>query len=131
MKTTLKLPKCIIYGLPSDSKKDEVQEAIDLNFPNNNSPDLKFLFSVKGRMGKLHWVFQTPPEILKAIYQNKNKMFVNWESHKVKEFLSFRKCTRCQSYDHTTQKCDSHYPYCNFCAKNTCKSTVEAQSHHA
>ncbi|GBO42078.1 hypothetical protein AVEN_124526-1 [Araneus ventricosus] len=51
------LPRCIVYGLPLEITKEELEESLHHNFPGSKSEELRVLFPIKGRTGKNHWVF--------------------------------------------------------------------------
>ncbi|GBM02945.1 hypothetical protein AVEN_269859-1 [Araneus ventricosus] len=79
--------------------------------------DLKVLFPIKGRTGKTHWVFQTPVYIYRQL-RRRQKLTIDWETHTVKEFLSARKCSKCQSLEHTAIHCTAERSFCGFCTGN-------------
>ncbi|KAF8789079.1 putative 115 kDa protein in type-1 like protein [Argiope bruennichi] len=102
-----KLPRLITYGYQQATKKEEVEEGLRLNFNSPYSTEIKVLFSIKGKTGKIHWVFQAPPPLCQVIRRRGNKILFEWENHRVEPFRSVRRCTKCQAFDHTTARCDA------------------------
>ncbi|GBN02210.1 hypothetical protein AVEN_15140-1 [Araneus ventricosus] len=76
----------------------------------------RLMFPIKGRTGKTHWVFQTPVTIYRQL--RRQKLTIDWETHKVKEFLSARRCSTCQSLEHTASHCTTERTFCGFCTEN-------------
>ncbi|GBM26079.1 hypothetical protein AVEN_12840-1 [Araneus ventricosus] len=109
-------PKCIVYGLEPEFTKEQMGEALSQSFGEDHK-DLKVLFPIKGRTGKMHWVFKPPVTIYRQL-RRRQKLTINWETHKVKEFLSARKCFTCQSLEHTASHCTAERTFCGFCTEN-------------
>ncbi|GBL72357.1 hypothetical protein AVEN_115295-1 [Araneus ventricosus] len=68
------LPKRIIYGLEKEFTKEEMEAALSQTFKDIHK-DLKVLFLIKGRTGKIHWVFQTPVYIYRQL-RRKQKLTI-------------------------------------------------------
>ncbi|GBN64036.1 hypothetical protein AVEN_159137-1 [Araneus ventricosus] len=109
-------PKYIVYGLEPEFTKEQMEAALSQSFGDVHN-DLKVLFPINGGTGKIHWIFQTPVDIYRQL-RSRQKLTIGWETHTFKEFLSARKCSKCQSLEHTATLCTAERTFCGFCMGN-------------
>ncbi|GBM33080.1 hypothetical protein AVEN_9625-1 [Araneus ventricosus] len=122
------LQKSVVYGLEPEFTREQIEASLSQSFGDVHK-DLKVLFPIKGRTGKnakqsVKKCFQTPVYIYRQL--RRQKLTIDWETHTVKEFLSARKCSKCQSLEHTTTHYRAERTFVAFALGTTEFQTVSA-----
>lgn len=117
-------PKILVYDLP-DSKKEEEDDVIegireqnpDLEEPNTPfKNDIKVIRKIKSnRQGRAHWVLECSPR-LRSLLLERERIYYEWESNRIKEYDDVTRCYKCQMYGHVAKFCKEKDPACGHCA---------------
>lgn len=124
-KPTKKNPVVMIYDVGKELNNDEVrQEIFSKNFEGSeiSAEDLKKEFEVRHRYRdersggkKCHIVVECSVRVRNWL-RGKDRIFVEWQSCRVKDYVDVARCFKCQRYGHVAKHCSSDKPDCSFCA---------------
>jgi hypothetical protein len=115
-------PRIIIYDVPAILTPDELAEDVFNrnvtqtegleNFKNQFKPSFKL-----GPRDRevVHWVVECSPDVRKELI-NKYRLFVDWHSCRVKDYVSVARCFKCQSLGHVGKYCKHENVTCAHCA---------------
>lgn len=117
-------PCLIIYDVDKNKTKEEIRDYLwNKNLAraglNRTEYDDKILFrfSAKNRDPTLvNWIIEVPPDVY-DIMLDKGRIFIEWKSHRVKEFYNISRCFKCLGYGHTSKSCSSEHSYCGHCGE--------------
>lgn len=118
-----KQPKIIIYDVPSYVKEKEIPEIVFcknsdcINLEKSEFIDgFKPVFKV-GPKGQetVHWVILCSPKVRKCVI-NSNRLFIEWASCRVKDYVAAPRCYKCQNYGHVTKYCRNEANICAYCS---------------
>ncbi|XP_067206978.1 uncharacterized protein [Linepithema humile] len=115
-------PSIIIYDVNKDMTMDEIRKEIwNKNLKRTGLSqevyDSKINFRVKLRNKNptlTNWVLEVPARIFYILIERK-KMYIEWQSHSVKEYVNIVRCFRCFGFGHIANKCTSEHQYCGHC----------------
>lgn len=72
---------------------------------------------IKARDNKEHLVYETTPEI-RNILMKEERVYIDYDRCRVKDFLDVTCCYRCQVYGHIGRSCMEKDPMCSHCTCN-------------
>lgn len=113
-------PKVIIYDIPAGIDKNEVISCIwSQNLKDNLRQEevAKNMKLIKARDNKEHFVYEKKPEI-RNILVKEERVYIDYDRCRVKDFLDITRCYRCQVYGHIGRSCMEKDPMCSHCTGN-------------
>jgi hypothetical protein len=129
-----KLPKMIIYDIPSTYTEEELKEDIyRQNFakqgvtPEEYANEFKLLFRTgPTQQNEVQWVVEISGR-LRNILKDR-RVFIDWRSCKIQDYVIVVRCFRCQLYGHMSKDCQQEKEFCGHCAEQghsyrDCKNT--------
>lgn len=122
-------PRIQIYGVPEDLPEKEVscsvwkQNFIEMD-ETSFEKSFRLVYSSKSQ-GKKNWVATCNPK-MRELLINKGRVYIDWFSCKVKDFISVPRCYKCHGYGHMAGNCKSKLK-CGKCGEEghefkSCKS---------
>jgi hypothetical protein len=115
-------PRIIIYDVPAILTPDELTEDVfNRNVTKTESfENFKNKFKPTFKLGPrdrevVHWVVECSPDVRKELI-NKYRLFIDWHSCRVKDYVSVARCYRCQSLGHVGKYCKHEDVTCAHCA---------------
>jgi hypothetical protein len=125
-----KRPKLIIKGVSSDTNENELIEKIINNnesiktFLSNMGSaalsqhiSLKFKFRKKSRKGDDNYCIEVSPQMRKILLSSGSKLFVDWKSCKVEDYLPLIRCYNCNGFGHKKENCKQEFESCGHCGQ--------------
>lgn len=113
-----KLPKIILYDIPTSMENKEIKEAI---YKQNFEGDIE----EKDFQGEFNLIFKTGPrekEVVNHVAEvtpkmrnlmlNKGKLYLPFLAISVKDYLVVPRCLKCQDYGHITKFCKEENRVC-------------------
>lgn len=105
------LPKVMIYDVPSDISEDEVRNCLRSQNPILRPSDetiqaglrLVKRMPVRDRSVE-HWVLECNPAVRDWL-MSEGRVYIDWSSCRVKDFLNVTRCYNCQGYGHSSKFC--------------------------
>lgn len=122
-------PRIIIFDVPKILQEDElISQLLNKNCANVGpinelKSEIKTLFRVKAKQGsnnakdnssKNHIVLSVSGRICRALV-GIGRVFVDFNSFRVQEFVSITRCFRCQGFGHTSTVCRRDKVICSYC----------------
>lgn len=119
-----KLPKLIIYDLPSEDTPEEVKERIyNQNFRDSRitkqefDGNTKMVFKTGPRdIEVCNWIVETTREIREQFIAA-GRVFYQVHSCKVADYHVVTRCYKCQRYGHVSKYCKALQDVCSHCGK--------------
>lgn len=116
-------PKVVIYDVPIDLTPDQiVNDVYKRNF-HQIIPFDKFKdgFEPSFKVGpkdrkQVHWVCQCSGKVREMLI-NRAKVFIDWISCNVKDYVSIARCYKCQGLGHVGKHCKQQNITCSHCAE--------------
>jgi hypothetical protein len=115
-------PKIVIYNVDREISPEQIKEEIYVrnfqNHVNRQKWDKEFnpLFKIGPKdRDRVHWVIECSPEIRKELI-NSFKIYIEWTSCKVKDYVSVSRCYKCQALGHVSKYCKKEKDVCSHCA---------------
>ena len=119
-----RLPQLILYNVPTNLTNQQLLEAIfEQNFESTMSRgefEQEFTFKFKTgprEMPTVHHVIEVSAAIRKAILA-KQRLYIQFQSIAVKDFLTIPKCRKCHDYGHVMKHCSKEEDTCGQCGEN-------------
>lgn len=113
-------PNIIIYDVPDEIKKEDLNAAIrSQNYPEVDQSffdeRVKPAFGIrrKGR-NTTNWVMEVDPYVRAGILEL-GKLYIDFSSCKVEDYVRITRCYNCQQFGHTTKNC-KNTKTCSICA---------------
>lgn len=105
------LPKIMVYDVPNEITEDEVKTCIITQNPSlrpEADAALKGMkvvkkMAVRDRKAE-HWVLECTPEVRDWL-TSEGRIYIDWSSCRVKDYLSVTRCYNCQGYGHPSRFC--------------------------
>lgn len=118
-----RLPRIAIHGLEQNTSAEDIINAIHLQTQSDTGIPLEELkkqvvFSHKSgpRTGTCTHIFRVPPSVRHTLISY-SKLALDWQLHKVRDWVDLSKCGHCQLYGHIASRCTANTPTCSHCAK--------------
>lgn len=117
------LPRIIIYDVPRELGVDSLAEAIhsqnaDSMDRQTFSKEFKLIFKTGNKKKEVvNWVAEVSP-CLRKLLISKNRVFVDWRSCNIQDFINLTRCYKCQSFGHIAKYCKATYDTCGHCGED-------------
>jgi len=122
---TKKKPVIIVYDVSADLNDDNIKEQVYYkNMRESQIPEGEFQqeFEIKRKYknvqsgGKKGNIIVECSVRVRNFLRGKERIFINWESCKVKDYVDVVRCFKCQRYGHVAKYCTSEKSSCSHCA---------------
>ena len=120
---TAKNPKIIIFGLNIKESKDLVEQVYDQNadFAGDDykifAQQFKPIYSWSSNKRPQNWVVEVHPELTKLIFDKGARVYIQWQSHRVEDYVDATRYFKCQKYGHVAKHCHQNQDTCGHCAQ--------------
>lgn len=118
-----KNPKIIIFDLQkNETEKKLMKHIISQNgFTQQEQKTIqdgaRFSFKTGNRNKEtVHWVLDTTPQA-RNLLMKRDRIFIDWYSCRIKDYIAVTRCYKCQGYGHTTKYCRSKVDICGHCGR--------------
>lgn len=118
---TLKMPRLIVYDVPSDISAEDFTEAVWLQNPGvRDIPwnDFQATFVPRRQLAKgqntCHWIVSVSALVRKRLRANQ-RIFALWSRCRVLDYVVATRCYRCQDYGHEAKHCSHTSDTCGHC----------------
>ncbi|XP_023217356.1 uncharacterized protein LOC111619771 [Centruroides sculpturatus] len=120
-------PRMIIYDIPKNVNEEELLAVIkSMNeevFAGTTNEEFSLLFKTgKRREEVVNWVAEVSPAVRGKLL-SQQRLYIDYNSCKVKDFMAISRCFRCQSYGHIAKFCKDEEDTCSHCAETGHKFT--------
>lgn len=110
-------PRIIIYDVESKLEASEVKELITRQNPELGNEVVKACFKTGPKTGEFcNWVMEVSPSV-RAKLIRKRRVYMNWNSCRVSDFVISLRCFKCHVYGHISKHCNVA-PICGHCGEN-------------
>ncbi|KAG8239025.1 hypothetical protein J437_LFUL018662 [Ladona fulva] len=117
-------PKVIIFSINREDNNEEfITSLYRQNMQGTNITEEEFTnscqykFTTGRRDSKyINKVFEVTPEV-RQVLLNKDKVYVGWVSHYIKDYIGVSRCYRCQAFGHIAKVCREKDNICSHCAQ--------------
>ncbi|KAG8238848.1 hypothetical protein J437_LFUL018297 [Ladona fulva] len=118
-------PKIIIFSVDRSLEVEDLKTNVfnqNMRDDDITEEDFKNGFKLAFTTGRrdsryCNYVFQVTPLIRDLLLQ-KQKIYSDWTSHYVKDYIGVTRCYKCQGYGHTAQGCREKDSICSYCARS-------------
>lgn len=116
-----KKPKMILYDVPLDLTARELTQVVfSKNIENLTLEEFEKGFNPIFKVGpkkrsSVHWVIEGSP-IVRKLLINKSRIFVDFASCRIKDYLAVTRCFHCQKFGHVAKHCRQQEGVCPHCA---------------
>lgn len=115
-------PTAIVYDIEKDADKTEFINSLwdknlqDADFDREQLlGKIKYKFATRTKdRGKENWVLELPAPVYRYLLA-KGRAYVDWHSHRIKEFINVSRCYKCLNYGHSAKTCKAETPTCEKC----------------
>lgn len=117
-------PSIIIYDVNKDMTTEEIRKDIwNKNLKRYGlsqevyDSKINFRLKLKNKNPTLsNWVLEVPARVFHILTERK-KIYIEWQSHSVKEYINIARCFKCFGFGHIANKCTSEHQYCGHCGE--------------
>lgn len=124
------LPRILVYDVDKRVNGNQfIQDLIIKNLDGVGKveqleKELKLLSRMNGKEDKCNLVFSVSGRIFNRL-MNFGRIFINFDSHRIREYTSITRCYKCQGFGHTSRVCSK--TICGHCVQEghdfkTCKN---------
>lgn len=126
------LPRLIIYDVDAKLSEEQVVNKLiqkNLDFLEDAAAKLKIVQKTGPRGGdRVHYIVQATGQVRDVLLSN-GRVFIDWNSHRVRDWNTVSRCYRCQGFGHVAAKCTRDI-VCGYCAEKghrigECKKTAD------
>jgi len=119
-----KMPKIIIFGINIKSKDELTDQIYEQNEdfagedPETFKSQFKPIYSWSRNNRTQNWVVEVSPQLRKAMVANGFRVYNQWQSHRVADYIDATRCFKCQKYGHVAKHCQQATEICGHCAQS-------------
>jgi hypothetical protein len=114
---TRTLPRLAVYSVKAKMEEKDLKECIKAQNDLEEGCHVRPLFRFGKRNENVtNWVVEVDPLSRKKILNTK-RVYIEFSSFKVKDFVSITRCFKCQRHGHTSKNCKEK-EYCEHCSEN-------------
>lgn len=120
-----KRPIVMIYDVGSDLKDEDILDEVfsrNMNGSEIQEEEFKREFKVRHRYKdkrlpgkKCHIVVECSVRVRNWL-RSKERLFIEWQSCRVKDYVDVARCYKCQRYGHIAKHCSGEKMACSYCA---------------
>lgn len=115
-------PSCIIYKMEKESRAEKIKEdLIEENFGKLSKESREGLrreivikHNFKAKENYVNWIVQIPGKYLGHLL-DRGRIYLQWRTYRVKEYVSITRCFKCQGYWHIAKECKNEVQLCENC----------------
>lgn len=115
-------PALIIFDVEMEYKEDEIRKDLigkNLGYLNETEKkelegQINFKHKFRTKENRANWIVQMPAKFLITLV-NKGKIFMQWRTHRVSNYVNVVRCFKCQAYGHMAKSCSSANSHCETC----------------
>lgn len=116
-------PRIMISRIPIEDKPDDIVNTLQL-FNTHMEEDTfkhphfhpRFVLSKNNNYNTCTWVIELSARARKEIKENNEFLCLGWQTVKIRDFHSFKRCNSCWAYGHLSKDCRTG-PVCPCCAE--------------
>lgn len=127
------LPKVMVYDVPNEISEEEVKTCIITQNPSRRPEadaalrGMRIVKKMAVRDRKVeHWVLECTPEVRDWL-TSEGRIYIDWSSCRVKDFLSVTRCYNCQGYGHPSRFCKGKRT-CGHCSGDHDRKDCESRN---
>lgn len=115
-------PRILVYDVSKNVNEHEfIDELVNKNLEEiagkeDLKKEIKLIFRMGQKDGKCNLVLSVSGRIYNKL-QSQGRIFINFDSHRVKEYTSITRCFKCHGFGHTSRVCSKVNPICGHCAQ--------------
>lgn len=119
-------PLLMIYDIEKDMTKDDILEDLILKNMDIDKNETQFtvmreqikivhMFNIKNT-DRSNALIETNATIYNKLI-NKNRIYIGWRTHRIKEYINVTRCYRCFGYGHAAKNCRLKSQLCEKCGE--------------
>lgn len=122
-------PKVVVFDVPRIVEQSDLASRVFKQskrflgqIKDLDEPTFKEIFIPRFRIGRkdgplTDWVIEVSPQLRNILRSDdRNRLFVMWQSCKIKDYRGVSRCYNCQLYGHVAKFCIQKEKTCSFCS---------------